>query len=215
MIRKYVNATGLIFLIFSLTSCLEKPADPQSETDQLFRPVLFTASANGATVTFNWVPIKGATYLLEVSSDTLLFTNELQAIPLGEVTGYTLGDLWSNRFYSARVTAVSKDKSIKDSGYQTVTFVTGTENIFYGIDPAKLTESSVVLNWAADKKVTEIRVFSGENPEQTVIPGTSEKETGSVVIKGLKPATSYSFRIYNGEKLRGTVQAVTRAAAGQ
>lgn len=213
MINKSLIIKGFVFLLVSLTSCLEEPADPNSEADQLFRPVLFTATPNGATVAFNWVPINGATYQLEVSSDSLRFNTELQVIPLGEVTRYTLGDLWSNRRYSARIRAVSKNPSIKDSDYQTVTFLTGTENIFYGIQTPGLTENSVQLRWEPNKVVTEIRVFTAEGQERTVVLTNSEKESGSATVGGLKPATAYIFRIYNGEKVRGLVEAVTRKAS--
>lgn len=201
---------GGICCTLALSSCLEKPAEPVSKVDKLFRPVQFTATTNGATVSFNWVPIKGASYLLEVSKDTLRFQNELKTVSIDNSTSHTLGDLWSSTFYSARIKAISKEGGVLDSEFQTVTFITGIENIFYAVDNAGITGESVKLAWDVNKNVTDIRIYTGDQLQSTRTLTDSEKTDGFAVIGNLKPKTSYVFKIVKGEMVRGTVSVATK-----
>lgn len=114
----------MLYLPFSMVSC-EDDTSTVNFPDQLFRPVLFEAIVNGDMVTFSWVPIANASYSLEVSKDSLLFSNDLQVFLLDEALEYTIEGLSSDSRYSARIKAVSKDSKIKDSEYKEITFMTG------------------------------------------------------------------------------------------
>ena len=118
----------MLALPLFLFSCEEAPLPTEAETtDQLFRPVNFRANVIGTEVSFSWSDISDASFILEISKDSLTFSNELQVISLDEYKyHYTTGS--SNTRYSARVKAVSTlDSAIKDSEYQEITFKTGSE----------------------------------------------------------------------------------------
>ncbi len=123
--RYYIIRLYLLALCFFpfVISC-EEEALEDDVPDQLFRPVLFTAEINVDEVTFTWVPIENASYVIEVSKDDL-FTNDLQSYAVDGTVEYTVENLLTNTRYSARIKAVSKDERIKDSGYTKITFLTG------------------------------------------------------------------------------------------
>jgi hypothetical protein len=212
MIKNIKQVTGLLLTLGSLlglSSCLDEPSEGETMADQLFRPIQFTASVTGIAVNFTWVPIKGASYALEISRDSLRFQNELQVIALDSTTAFTVSDLWSSSRYSARIKAVSKNSDVKDSGYQTITFTTGIENVFISTGSTAIKANSVQLAWDSTKVVTDIKVFIAEQLQSTIPLTTADITRGSRLIDGLKPKTTYSFKIYNGEKLRGTAAVTT------
>jgi len=209
---KYNIALLLILMLFLplfMVSCDEETLVVETP-DQLFRPALFTANVNGNEVTLTWVPIANASYSLEVSKDSLLFQNELLVIPLEEVQTYKITDLWSTTRYSARIKAVSKDPLIKDSGYNQITFVTGTENILYTPASADISTTSVLLKWDASKAVTKIVVSATGIADRTINLASADIAAGQKLIDGLSSGITYIFKIYNGEMLRGTISVKTK-----
>lgn len=200
----------IYFLSFFLSSC-GKEALLSGKPDQLFRPALFKAEVNVTQVTFTWVPIAGATYSLEISKDSLLFENDLQVFHLESTSSFTVSNLWSNTRYSARIKAVSIDPSIKDSEYKQITFVTGKENIFYPIDAGNIGSNHVLLKWEGTKEVTHI-IVSTANSDDVVIPLSEIDITkGEKLVNNLKSGTTYIFKIYLEEMLRGSVTVTTSA----
>lgn len=113
----------LSFFTIILFSCEEEEI-VDNTPDQLFRPVLFKANTFATYVEFSWAPIANATYLLELSKDSLLFQNELQFFTIDGEPELKVGNLSSGTLYSARIKAVSSDSSIKDSEYKELTFRT-------------------------------------------------------------------------------------------
>ncbi len=209
---KYNIALLLILMLFLplfMVSCDEETLVVETP-DQLFRPVLFTSTVNGNEVTFSWVPIANASYSLEVSRDSLLFQNELQVIPLDEVTKYRVTDLWSASRYSARIKAVSKDASVKDSEYNQITFKTGIENIFLTPASADISTTSVLLKWDASKAVTKIVVSAAGIADTTINLTSADIAAGQKLIDGLRSGITYVFKVYNGEMLRGTISVKTK-----
>ncbi|MDD4190625.1 MAG: hypothetical protein PHI28_04805 [Mangrovibacterium sp.] len=212
--QKYKSCRFLLLLIpfFFLTiSCEESDssADKTEIPDQLFRPVAFTTNINGNIVSFSWVPISNASYSLEISRDSLLFVNDLQIFPIDGVSDYSIGDLWSNSRYSARIKAISKDGSVKDSEYKQTTFVTGIENIFYDISPENIFADHILLEWDNSKNVSTIVISADGSADTTVELSGSDIEQGKKIIENLKNKTNYTFKIFLGEMLRGTVSTKT------
>lgn len=215
MILKQIKRTAGQILLFaaalSLAACLEEPSAEKRTADQLFRPINFTATVNGGAVDFSWIPIKNASYSLEVSRDSFQFQRELQVIPLDSTTSHVVENLWSQSRYSARIKAVSKDPAIKDSQYQSITFTTGIENIFYPVLPAAILPTKVSLTWDPTRTVTRIRVLLVDKEVAITQLTPADIAAGSTTISGLVPASKYVFQIYNGDMLRGSTTVTTLA----
>jgi hypothetical protein len=199
-------------------SCSEEETISEVKVDRLFRPVGFSAYVSGVEVKFVWTPIKNATYLMEISKDSLLFENELQSIAIGEEAidggsaSYTIEDYcWSNTRYSARVKSVSVDPDVDDSGWQEVTFKTGTENIFYSVAAENINTNSILLKWLIGKDVSHIVISATGVDDRMVTLSNDDKNTGEKLIGELNPGTAYTFKIYLSTRLRGTITATTKS----
>ncbi len=197
----------LLCLPMFMISCDEEDA-ADNTPERLFRPALLTAGVDGNKVRLTWIPIANASYSLEISRDSLLFSTDLQVIPLDGVDEYTVQDLWSDTIYSARIKGLSKISTIKDSEYEQITFRTGIENIFYAVAATDIGTNQVLLKWDKTKTVSTI-VVSTAGAADTVVP-VSASDAGEKLIPALTAATSYTFKIYFGEMLRGTVSAKTK-----
>ena len=209
-----IKSFGIILLMSQvLSSCKTDEVTIITPPDRLFAPALFGGLVTENNIALNWTPIANAKYQLELSKDSLLFTKDLVVIPLDGITYYTFSDLWSKTRYSARIKAVSKDSTLKDSKYLTYTFKTGTENIFYNIAVADILSDQVLLKWSNWKKVTKIVYYidGAEDATQNVIITLTDEEiaTGTKNIVNLVTGTSYYFEIYYGEMLRGITFATT------
>jgi hypothetical protein len=176
----------------------------------MFRPVNFLADAQGADVEFTWVPISNAIYVIDISRDSLLFENELFTDTVRGTYVYNISDLWSEARYSARIKAVSMNPLIKESGYKEITFVTGTENIFYS--PENIETTQVLLKWIDTKEVSHIVMSVAEMDDVTIDLSDLDKISGEKLIDGLTAETNYTFKIYLGEMLRGIISLTTKAS---
>src|SRR5690606_11737837 len=183
--RAILVVVGMLCLV-SLFSCAKHNLeDPDNSTERLFRPPMFSASVNANEVTLSWVPIADATYVLEISKDELLFENELQQIELGETDTYVLEELWSSIRYSARIKAVSKDPTIKDSEFTAITFQTGAENIFFTPAEEDVTTNSVLLGWDTSKEADRITVAAPGTATRTITLSATDIENGEVLVDEL------------------------------
>jgi hypothetical protein len=200
----------MFFLPFLIVSCEKSNSIAVDNTvDQLFRPFSFTAAVSGNSIGFYWVPIANASYSVEYSKDSLLFTKELKVIPLDGVTIYSVKDLYSSTRYSARIKAISKDKTIKDSEYKSITFVTGIENIFYTVPTADIGKNQILIKWNSLKSVSQL-VVSTAGVADVILPlSASDQTSGQKLVVNLTNITSYTFKIYNGDMLRGTMTVKT------
>jgi hypothetical protein len=105
--------------------------------------------------------------------------------------------------YTVVIKAVGE--GIADSKLVAVTFTTGTEAIFEELDPEGLTASSVILNWPAGEFATAIILTpeSGDVIEYEVT--AADIEAGMAEITGLQSETTYTAKLMNGTKTRGTL----------
>jgi len=202
---------AILVLIFQVLLSCKDEVVVNNTADQLFSPALFSAAINTNVVSLSWTPIANSTYyLLEISKDSLLFTNQLVVDTIIDKYYYTLQDLWSNSRYSARIKAVSKDPKIKDSNFLAITFKTGTENIFYTVPASDITSNQVTLKWNALKKVSKI-VYYVERSTFKVFVNLTDADivAGVKLIPGLSEGGTYVFEIYFGDMLRGTTKVDT------
>jgi hypothetical protein len=206
---KIIVTAGLLFSLAVLSGSCKKETTASDLPDQLFRPIKFIASINGNIANISWVPIAGATYSLEVSKDSLLFTNGLSVIPLDNVVSYAIQDLLSYTRYSARIKAVSKDASIRNSDYQSITFVTGVENIFYTVASSDIGKNQILVKWLTPKSVSQLVVSTAGVADEIIPLSASDQSIGQKLVVNLTNNTSYTFKIYFGSILRGTVSVKT------
>ncbi len=204
-----IRSLLLIFLFsFLIFSCKESDSIDDIP-DQLFRPTNFVASVRGNSVSFSWVPMAGASYSLELSRDSFLFTKDLMVVALDGVSYYSVEDLYSTARYSARIKSVSKDKSLKDSEYKSITFITGIENIFYTVTASDIGKNQILVKWPNSKSVSQL-VVSKAGAADAIIPlSASDQANGQKLADNLISNTTYIFKIYFGDMLRGTISVKT------
>jgi hypothetical protein len=230
---KKIVYTLLYLLPLLLTACEEDannwPVDPSH--DRPFRPAKFEQYYSGpTTVGLSYKGVIGATkYVFEFSKgDSLLFNNIVRTdeiladtltpydkqASIAATTYRTLfEDLAGTTRYSVRVKGVNETNGT-ESGYISLYFDTPAEQIFL---PLKAGVSSITANWQADKTVTHLRY--GERTASDTLwadnvnISTTDMQAGRKVIDNLKGGTQYVLQIYNGENLRGTINALTWGTA--
>ncbi len=212
--KKKIYNTFITLLIISFTfmwnSC-EDDTIVDNSTNQLFRPAMLVTYINGVSVRFTWVPIAKAYYSLEISRDSLQFERDLQIFILNGVAEYQVEDLWSSSRYSVRIKAISKDSTIKDSEYKQTVFMTGIENIFYSVSSSNVTVNSILLEWNNTKSVNRIVISTKDTPDREIQLSDTDTSEGKKLIDGLSANRAYTFKIYKGEMLRGTISVMTKA----
>lgn len=175
-----------------------------------FSPTNLTALVvNRTGVRLNWTAVNNAkTYTIELFESANL---DFSGTPVTTVSGitmdqvpYTITGLDGATDYSVRVKAVGD--GVDDSKYVSATFKTAEEQIFLPVDPAKLTATSVTLNWPAGQSATSI-VLNPGNITHTVT--SAEIAAGEAVITGLTSETAYTAVLYKNTKIRGTVTFTT------
>lgn len=208
---KYIGLAFAISFFMIIISCEDETLTDENTPDQLFRPTLFTPHVNATEIAFTWVPIKGASYSLEISRDSLQFQQDLQLFSIDESeSNFEVKELWGDTRYSARIKSVSNDPDIKDSEYKQITFKTGIENIFYSVAAENISTNSVLLKWVSGKDVSHIVVSAAGVEDRMVALSNDDKNTGEKLIGGLNPGIAYTFKIYVGIRLRGTISATTK-----
>jgi hypothetical protein len=198
----------IMVLMLSAISCQDEKTDDQ-DLSRLFRPTRLDAKVMKNTAEITWVPVAGATYILEISRDSLLFEVDLQTIPLESTASYTFDDLWSLTRYSVRVKAISNISSTANSEYKTLTFVTQAENIFSAVASADIGINQIALKWDKTKSVDHINV-TADAKVTTVNLSAEEIAAGAKIMTGLDGGTDYQFGIYLGERIRGSLSSATK-----
>lgn len=169
------------------------------DTDQLFSPVSVTAKVvNQTGVRLTWNSNSQAeSYEIEIlqGGATVKTVNEITNADIP----YTITGLDGETQYTAQVKAMAAGKI--DSRYSVVEFQTDAEQIFKAIDPNELKATEATLRWTAGEKVTEIVVTPGDL-RHTVT--ANEMAAGAATITGLVGETTYTARLVNGTKTRGT-----------
>ncbi len=180
------------------------------EVSRLFSPVGLEARVVDQTsARLTWQAVGQAqTYDVEFFANG---NQDFSGTPQKTVTGVTFEQLPlivpgldGETAYSVRVKAVGPD--IDDSKWVSATFTTDAEQIFRPVDPDELTATSVTLRWPAGQTATSI-VLSPGGITHTIT--AEEIAAGATVIGGLTGETTYTARLMNGTRTRGTVTFTT------
>ncbi len=213
--NKLFNKLAYIFsFVAVLLSAGCKDDIPPEITDmkvsRLFSPTGMSAMVVSQTsIRLTWAAVRDAeSYTAEFfESDNLNFSGT----PVRTVAGITFDKLpititgfAGDTDYALRVKAVGK--SITESKWVAATLKTGTEQIFFAVNPLEITATGVTLRWPAASVATAIILTPG-NITRTLT--TSEIAAGVAIITGLQSETPYTAKLMNGTKTRGTATFTT------
>ena len=207
--RTCVLGLGLL----SLASC-DDPMDELTSLiyDRVFSPIDFEArSITENSVKLQWVKSEGAdTYTIEIfADDSLTFEGE----PVQTITDiteaqipYTVSNLVYDTKYSARIMAIDSDDADRNSKWHGVYFRTAAQQIFNNIPESSISDRSVTVTWPAGEEVTRITVTDANTGAIVINKDLTAEEIaeGKVVVNGLTPETSYTIKLYNNDKERGS-----------
>ena len=207
--RTCVLGLGLL----SLASC-DDPMDELTSLiyDRVFSPIDFEArSITENSVKLQWVKSEGAdTYTIEIfADDSLTFEGE----PVQTITDiteaqipYTVSNLVYDTKYSARIMAIDADDADRNSKWHGVYFRTAAQQIFNNIPESSISDRSVTVTWPAGEEVTRITVTDANTGAIVINKDLTAEEIaeGKVVVNGLTPETSYTIKLYNNDKERGS-----------
>ncbi|WP_321333010.1 fibronectin type III domain-containing protein [uncultured Bacteroides sp.] len=211
ILRNFTYILGTVAVL--LTSSCSDNIDPEVTSlnaDRLFSPINLEARiVNKTSVRLSWTNnAKADSYTIELyAEDSLQFSGTpVQTIPgvTAENLPYVIAGLEGETQYSARVKAVGE--SITESKWSGVAFKTDAEQIFQNIIPEELTATAVTLHWPAGEMATNITLSPGAI-NHTVT--AEEIAAGAVTITGLTGETSYTAKLMNGTKTRGTITFAT------
>ncbi len=208
MMNIHILRLSSVFVAILVLQACKDAGQTDTAFSRLFRPASFSTEINGNTVAFSWTPIANARYELEISRDSFQYTHALQTFTV-EKPEFTVDNLWSQSRYSARVKAVSRSGGIGDSGFKEITFLTGTENIFYQPAPEHIQSNRIVVRWDKSKAVTHIVVSPSGQAVFTVDLSAADVLAGEKAIEGLQPGTAHALGIFNGEMKRGELTVST------
>lgn len=207
--RTCVLGLGLL----SLASC-DDPMDELTSLiyDRVFSPIDFEArSITENSVKLQWVKSEGAdTYTIEIFADDSLTFEGTPVQTITDITEaqipYTVSNLVYDTKYSARIMAIDADDADRNSKWHGVYFRTAAQQIFNSIPESSISDRSVTVTWPAGEEVTRITVTDANTGAIVVNKDLTAEEIaeGKAVVNGLTPETSYTIKLYNNDKERGS-----------
>jgi len=227
-IMKIINNISKYLLGLATIVAVSSCSDPMDEItslilDRNYAPVELTAKVvNKTNVKLTWQKSNADSYTIEVfQDDSLTFAGT----PVKTITGvlasaipYTVSNLQGETKYSFRIKAITKDDSSKDSKWSTAYAQTDPENILSAVnEETDITATTVTLKWPAGQTATSIVATENGSFASNVISHTvtaDEIAAGTATISGLSPETSYTIKLYNNTKTRGTVSVKTAIDLG-
>lgn len=207
MKRNFKNIFMLALAVVLLASgCKENELE---EVEPTFARA-FSASALRVTVLskvnalFNWDKSSNAkSYTIE-----LFETADFSGTPKrkienisGTAVQYTVTGLEGDTKYYARLKAIGTE-STSDSKWKTIEFATDPEQLLNAVDPANIKSTSVTITWPAATVATSL-VFTPGNITHTLT--ATEIANGRATVTGLTPETTYTVKLFNAAKTKGTI----------
>ena len=219
--KRYINNIVILLAAFLLggsvfTSCEDIDEITNLNLDRVLSPVnLTTRVSNKTNLIVSWTLSNNADqYVIELYTGK---TIEEGATPVKTYTidskevPYTISGLDGETDYVVRVKGIMSDKSREDSKWCSATFKTDAEQIFYAVVPEEIEATQVILRWPAGEYAQTIVLTPGD----IIYNVTSEDITaGSATITGLSGETSYTAKLMNGNKTRGTITFTTPVDTG-
>ncbi|WP_207534344.1 DUF4957 domain-containing protein [Desertivirga arenae] len=173
------------------------------QLERALSPTEMTAAVvNKTGVKLTWTPVGTAKYYKAEIFESADFSGSavktVDSIAIAKIP-YTITGLSGETTYYARVKALGTGN--EDSKWVSASFTTDAEQILQDVNPQKMTATTVTINWPAGETATSIVLTPG-NITKTVTP--AEIAAGEAVVTGLTQGTSYTVKLMNGTKTRGT-----------
>lgn len=208
--NKIIILGAIMSILFTFSACKENLLSEITtlDVDRAFSPTGLDARVvNQTHVRLNWNHVFNAeTYTIEIFENL-----DFSGSPIKTIEGivrtqlpFIVTGLAGETQYAVRVKAVGAN--INDSKWISAIFTTDPEQIFSPVDLNTVTARGVTLSWTPGETATTI-TFNPGNIIHTITP--AEIAAGSAVITGLTPETTYTVKLMNGTKTRGTATFTT------
>lgn len=227
IISKAIFGAAILLGSAAFTACTDKNEwDVDPSYDRLFHSsnVSVSPGQDDAEVTFKKMP-NAQYYVIEISTDTLydgVETTEHSVIYGGQednritTTPYTITGLEGSTKYFFRIKSCATSgkgstwKYLDDAGYS---FTTKSEQIISEVVPGS---NKVQVKFTAGKQLTTVQIVKDDEILISRDVTASEVEAGTLLVDGsdgsLKPKTSYTVQLLNGENVRGSMNFTTTEA---
>ena len=209
MKKNYIYTVLFSLVLSAFTVSCSEPDDEVTTGifDRLFSPTNVEAVIQKKTnVKFKWTAVTNATsYTIELyENQDMTFEGTPKTYEGITDNTYTVEGLLGETQYTARIRALSEE--INESKWSAVSFMTEAENIFNSVKDENIEAHAVTLTWdAIDATATKIVLSADGKADITYTLKSTDIANKKAYIDGLEESTSYTAKLYNVDKLRGTV----------
>jgi len=190
--------------------------------DRMFSPYDISVESYDTKAALTFKTIQGASgYQVELSTDTL--TDEQPEIAANSIVATlksspdTIYNLNGETRYFLRIRTMSDMKPNSKwyyfkSGSGQGAFKTKAEQIFYDVTASDFDDSTIRVKWDTSKEATTLVAMIGDEEIARHELTAEDKAAGEYTFAGLRPTTTYTLYIYNGDVKRGSLNVTTAAA---
>lgn len=209
--KRYTNHIIIFLAAFLLgspvfTSCEDIDEVSELNLDRILSPVnLSIKISNKTNAILTWdLSNKADQYVIELYTGktieegvtpTKTYTIDSDEVP------YTISGLFGETDYTVRIKGILSDGSKGDSKWSSRTFKTDAEQIFYEVANEDIEATQVTLRWPAGQFAQTIVVTPGDITHTVT---AEEIAAGAALITGLNSETTYTAKLMNDGKTRGT-----------
>lgn len=205
----------VILLLFIVTSCKDE-TDEALNLSRQFSPGDFDIKAGETSVAIEWnaslFTIEGdVEYAFELSKDATFATVEFETTTTERSVTITDSEFAIKTDYYARVKAVGKDGSEDSNWSVSKAFKILGEQFLLPVADGDVIDNKAIMHWKVKPNLTKI-VFTAGDQSVDVVLSEGDLDAGQKLISDLKPGTSYTAEIFQGELSKGIVSFTTKTA---
>ncbi|HKJ43466.1 MAG TPA: DUF4957 domain-containing protein [Sunxiuqinia sp.] len=203
-----VKLSMLAVALFAITFTACKKEDTLGSPDRLFRPVINETSYGGTWIKAVWDKYSGVDkYQLQLSTDSFqTFVADVET----DTTFFIFDSLEYDTNYYLRIKSIGQNLEsryfandiIKTSDYPT---------LLNPITSSDVIDTQVKVSWQT-ANYDSLRVMKADTLVKTVALTDQQNSNKQLIIKGLKPETSYTVRAYIAGQYQGKKAFTTLAS---
>lgn len=207
--KKYILSVCTVVVALGamlLTSCSDADQAKEMGLTKVLSPTNLKAVSNQMepSITVSWDAMSNAeSYILEAYVEDPTFSGTPAIQVETAATSYVMTDLLGETEYNIRVKGIAE--GLEESRWSTIARATAAEQIL-SIPYNKIEETSITLEWPANKTIDRLDVILDGNVVQSITSGLS---TGTYTVTGLQGGTTYTFEVYMTGKRRGYITQTT------